>query len=117
TSVKAGGYSLNHTQAALVVRTSVRAGGVNLSNHAQAAVVVRTGVKAGGTKYQHAQAVAVRTGTRAGRLAMNHAHAAVVVRPLRRTPRRSDGEKGRPSRSAGSFRRPRWTRPGPSACG
>jgi hypothetical protein len=40
----------NATRSAMIVRTSVKAGGVVVTNHSQTApaVVVRTGVKAGG---------------------------------------------------------------------
>lgn len=52
TSVKAGIHEPQHAQTAVVVKTSVKAGGCPIpSNHAQAAVKVRTGVKAGGGSY------------------------------------------------------------------
>jgi len=44
--VKAGGLNGNHGQA-VAARTGVKGGGIMPGNHAQAALAVRTGVKAG----------------------------------------------------------------------
>ena len=56
TNIKSGGIALNHNQA-LKVKTSVRAGGINLANHNQS-LRVKTSVRAGKLAANHNQAFA-----------------------------------------------------------
>ena len=62
------------TNAGLVVRSGVKAGGPVLQHNQSKGVRVRSGVKAGGPVLQHNQSkgVRVRSGVKAGGMRVNH---------------------------------------------